>query len=161
MTYPPGEWGKQIKHICEELDGTCEPLNNGHFRVTFPNGNTVYIPGTPSDYRGKKNTIAACERAAGRRLKRQRAGHYTWKRRGRSFARSPRSEKSTVTRRNDEKLRRLAEIDHTIAGWLDHPPTHQRQAEKLLDERAALVDDLTRRGLDVPAHYTEPVTRRR
>ena len=68
MKYPHGEWGKQIKHICEELDGDCHPSGRGHYRIRFPNGNTVYISATPSDNRGKKNAVIECERAAGRRL---------------------------------------------------------------------------------------------
>ena len=55
-------------------------------------------------------------------------------------------------------MARLQEIDRTITRWLDDPPSSQEQAEKLLVERGALVDDLQTRGLDVPEHYSQPVT---
>lgn len=38
------------------------PVSNGHIKITYPNGETRQLPGTPSEYRGLKNQRAEMRR---------------------------------------------------------------------------------------------------
>lgn len=65
------EHTRRLYAIAEELGFTFERRNgNGHLVFHHPNGSSVTMPATPSDYRGLLNSQLQLERAAGRKLPR-------------------------------------------------------------------------------------------
>jgi hypothetical protein len=54
----------RMVQTAEELGYTVSLTKKGHFRFSKPGSATVYGPGTPSDFRSVKNTVAQLKRAA-------------------------------------------------------------------------------------------------
>lgn len=54
---------KKVRKEAVKQGWRVEMTKNGHWRLYAPGGeNTVHAPGTPSDHRGLKNTIAQMRR---------------------------------------------------------------------------------------------------
>lgn len=65
---------REMVEVAQRLGFTLTGTDGrGHLALVHTNGETVHIPSTPSEYRGRKNTIAQLERVSGQRL--PRANH--------------------------------------------------------------------------------------
>ena len=123
---------------------------NGHYHMKHPNGAHVTIPGSPSDHKALKNTMADIRRVAGvRRQRSGRGGQYSHKK-GTGFVPEKSEGEQQARGRIDEWLRRVAEIDCELAEIKRNPAGRMRHAEELIRRRADLADLLQRKHQPVP-----------
>lgn len=62
---------REIVELAEQLGFTYEgTTGSGHVRLVHQNGAAVTLPSTPSEYRGRANSVAYLERVSGRKLPR-------------------------------------------------------------------------------------------
>lgn len=141
--------GDEIRDAATALGGTYE-LGGKHAVIRFPNGAKVSAPLTPSDHRSVKNVILAMERASGRKLPRQRAGHYRHQRAEGQFITSPPSVMSPNSKRIRAMRDRLDEVDATMTAIADADDfSRADEFIELNKERNRLADTLHRYGFDV------------
>lgn len=113
---------------------------SGHVVLSLPDGRRTSIPATPSEYRGRRNTIAALERMSGRKL--PRANH---RRSRKSFAVKADPEVEASRRRHAETFAaRAAERD--AARESEKRRQAAAEAEAAAERRRRDIESLMRPG---------------
>lgn len=119
---------------------------NGHRRLRHSSGEIVWLPSSPSDWRGLRNTEAAMRRIAGVRDDKPRSGRYK-RTRGSGFSIEV-AQREQATRHTglQDKQARLDEVDREIC-TLSQLPANQidrHHAKVLIDEKKHLEEQLSR-----------------
>lgn len=126
---------------------------NGHYVLVNENGQTQRVPSTPSEYRSLDNAVSAMERKSGRKIPRQNAAKYSYKRvRSSDFSRSS-SEHMGIERRNkviDEAEALRHEIYELAAGPITRGSASRArrlierfgQKRDLLNQHCCVIPDL-------------------
>lgn len=60
---------RELRRLASDFGGQLLQTRNSHYGICLPNGEVVYCPSSPSDWRFRKNLLAQVRRAAGGRSK--------------------------------------------------------------------------------------------
>lgn len=125
---------REIVALAEQLGFTFDGYDgSGHVILSLPDGQRTSIPATLSEYRGRRNAVAALERLSGRKL--PRANH---RRSRRSFADKPDPAIEASRRRHAESFQ--VKADERDAA---------KQEEQQRRVRAELTAEAERRRRDI------------
>lgn len=126
---------REIVDLAHALGFTFEGYDgSGHVVLSLSDGTRTSIPATPSEYRGRKNSIAALERLSGRKL--PRAKH---RRSRKSFAVTADPEVEASRRRHAETFAEKAD---------EREAARAAEQQRIVAAQQAAADERRRREIE-------------